>query len=196
MTIVALRPPGESGALCINAASDPVLLNRRIPPGPGLITRVLESGVAELARPLDCEPEVANVLAENGIAVLAAPIVADSKSWGVVLVVHRRGALFPHDDLSVLAQLGRNAAVALDHAALVVDRRERARRESQRRLRELESRVGPMLDSIKDYAMLVLDDEGVVAAWHLGAQHLFGHSREQITLQSGAALFDLAQDEF
>ncbi len=196
MTIVAIRPPGKPGVLAVRSASDPALIGRRIPAGPGLITRVLDTAVAELGRPLDCEPEVATVLAENGIAVLAAPIVADSRSWGVVLVVHRRGALFPHDDLSVLAQLGRNAAVALDHAALVVERRERARRESERRLRELESRVGPMLDSIKDYAMLVLDDEGVVAAWHLGAQHLFGHSKEQITRQSGAALFDLSQDEF
>jgi PAS domain S-box-containing protein len=196
ITIVAIKPPERPGSLAVRSASDPVLIGRRIPAGPGLITRVLDTGVAELGRPMDCEPEVANVLADNGIAVLAAPIVADSKSWGVVLVVHRRGALFPHDDLSVLAQLGRNAAMALDHAALVVERRERARRESERRLRELESRVGPMLDSIKDYAMLVLDDEGVVAAWHLGAQHLFGHSREQITRQPAAALFDLGPDEF
>ncbi|MEO8480983.1 MAG: ATP-binding protein [Acidobacteriota bacterium] len=196
LTFVAYRSPGQAGPLAIRAASDPILVGRRIPAGPGLITRVLDTGVAELGTPLDCEPEVANALAGNGIAVLAAPIVADSMSWGVVLVVHRRGALFPHDDLSVLAQLGRNAAVALDHAALVVERRERARRESQRRLRELESRVGPMLDSIKDYAMLVLDDAGVVAAWHLGAQHLFGHSREQITRQSGATLFDLTPEAF
>ncbi len=60
----------------------------------------------------------------------------------------------------MLAQLGRDAGTALDHAQLIADRRALARQTADRRLREIETRVGLMIDSIKDYAMLVLDAEG------------------------------------
>ena len=46
-----------------------------------------------------------------------------------------------------------------------------------------------MLDSIKDYAMLVLDDRGCVVNWQPGAQHVFGYTAEEITGESAAALF-------
>jgi PAS domain S-box-containing protein len=196
LTFVAMRPDAEDGSVSIVASTQRALIGRAIGTHDALLARVLTTGVAELSRPLACEPEVAAVCASSGVAVLAAPIVAGPRTWGVVAVVHRRGALFPDDDLSALAQLARHAATSLDHAALVVERRERARQVSERRLRELESRVGLMLDSITDYAMLVLDGDGIVAAWHLGAQHVFGHSREQIARQSGAALFDMTSEEF
>jgi PAS domain S-box-containing protein len=196
LTLVALKSPQADRGVVVEAASRRDLVGRLIHRGPGLINRVLATGVAELGRPSDCEPEVAASVAASGVMVLVAPVVADAEPRGVVLVVHRRGALFPQDDLSVLAQLGRNAATALDHAALIVERRDRVRTASERRFREFESRVELMLDSIKDYAMLVLDREGVVAAWHLGAQHVFGHSREEIAGQSGATLFDMPQGEF
>jgi PAS domain S-box-containing protein len=194
LTFVAMKDDADPDC-AIATSTQRALVGRPIGSGRGLLSRVLTTGVAELGRPLDCEPEVAAACGASGVAVLAAPIVAGPRTWGVVAVVHRRGALFPDDDLSALAQLARHAATSLDHAALVVERRERARQASERRLRELESRVGLMLDSITDYAMLVLDGDGIVAAWHLGAQHVFGHSREQIARQSGAALFDMTPEE-
>ena len=50
--------------------------------------------------------------------------------------------------------------MSLDHAHLVREQRERERKTADRRLREVESRMGLMLESIKDYAMLVLDHRG------------------------------------
>jgi PAS domain S-box-containing protein len=128
--------------------------------------------------------------------VLVAPIVADATGWGVVAVAHRRGALFPEDDLEVLADMARNAATALDHHRLIADRRRQERREAEARLREIETRVDLMLDSIKDYAMLMLEADGRIAAWHLGAEHVFGHRRSAIAGQSAAPIYEMSPAEF
>ena len=98
--------------------------------------------------------------------MLVAPIVTTSRVWGVVLVVQRRGSLFPEDDLQLLGQVSRYAATALDHAGLIADARERERRRADRRLQAAESRMGLMLESIRDYAMFVLDPDGLVVMWH------------------------------
>jgi PAS domain S-box-containing protein len=113
-----------------------------------------------------------------------------------VVVAQRRGSLFPEDDLAMLGQVARNAGTALDHAQLITERREQERAAADRRLRQIESRVELMLDSIKDYAMLVLDAAGRVAAWHPGAQHVFGHRREDVVGLSAAGLYDLPPAEF
>ena len=195
VTVVARRR-ADSDDFVIGAASDASLVGIRFMPGDGVAGRTARENLAILASVGDCEPELARRLAAYGESVLAAPLVAQGQSWGVVLAVHRRGALFPEDDLSMLAQLGRNAAIALDHAALIRDRRDQARQAADRRFRELESRVGVMVDSIRDYAMLVLDADGVVAAWHMGAEQVFGYTRQQITRHSGATLFDVPPDTF
>src|SRR5690606_38819324 len=121
----------------------------------GLLGKAHRDGVAVLGKTVDCGPDLRALLSPYGRSVLIAPLVANAQVWGVVLTVHRRGPLFPDDDLGMLVQLGRSAAIAFDHAALIVERRERARQQADAQLRELESRVGLMLDSIKDYAMLV-----------------------------------------
>jgi PAS domain S-box-containing protein len=195
VTVVARRRAAADDFV-IGAASDPSLLGMRFMPGDGVAGRTARENMAVLASLAECEPELARRLTPYGESVLAAPLVAQGQSWGVVLAVHRRGALFPEDDLSMLAQLGRNAAISLDHAALIRERREQARQVADRRLRELESRVGVMVDSIRDYAMLVLDADGVVAAWHMGAEHVFGYTRQQITRHTAATLFDVPLDTF
>jgi PAS domain S-box-containing protein len=114
----------------------------------------------------------------------------------MVVVVHGRGVLFPGDDLIALSQLAKNTATTMDHMQLIVDRRERERRLAEKRIREIETRVGLMLDSIKDYAMVVLDADGRIATWQPGAQHLFGYSRDQMDGRGAADLFDMTVDTF
>jgi PAS domain S-box-containing protein len=184
------RAPG-SDRLIVRASTDRSLVGSMLVAADGLLGAAHRDGVAVLGKTIDCGADLVALFARYGRSVLIAPIVANSQTWGVVLTVHRRGPLFPDDDLGMLVQLGRSAAIAFDHAALIVERRERAREQADARLRELESRVGLMLDSIKDYAMLVLDEGGIVAAWHVGAQEVFGYTREQITRESAASLFDM-----
>ena len=164
VTFVALRPSQASNAMEITAASDRSLLGREIGRRDGLVNRALDEGVAIDGLPTECEPEVARAIGHYGERVLVAPIRSSGHSWGVVVVAQRRGSLFPEDDLAMLAQVTRNAGTALDHAQLITERREQERAAAERRLRQVESRVELMLDSIKDYAMLVLDAAGRVAA--------------------------------
>jgi PAS domain S-box-containing protein len=53
-----------------------------------------------------------------------------------------------------------------------------------------------MLDSIKDYAMVLLDDDGRVAVWHHGAQALFGYDEPEIGDREATALYAMSGTEF
>jgi PAS domain S-box-containing protein len=128
--------------------------------------------------------------------VLVAPIATERRTWGIVLVVQRRGSLFPEDDLQLVAQLGRYTGTALDHASLVLDSRQRERDEAARQVRETEERMGVLLGSVKDYALYVLDERGAVVTWHHGAEHLFGNTRADVRGASAGALFDLSDADF
>src|SRR5262249_30596166 len=135
-------------------------------------------------------------LAAISATLLVAPIYTSTRVWGAVIVAQRRGSLFPEDDLVLLGQLGRYAGTALEHAALVTEGRERERLRADCRFCEAELRMGLMLDSIKDYAMFVMDEEGYVVTWHVGARHVFGHSSDQMVSEPAAPLYNLTADEF
>src|SRR5262249_58077910 len=101
----------------------------------------------------------------------------------------------PEDDLRLLGQFARYAATALDHAQLIAAARERERRAAERRIREIESRMSLMLDSIKDYAMFVLDERGRVATWEAGAEPVFGYTSAEMIDEPAATLFDMPAAE-
>jgi PAS domain S-box-containing protein len=193
VTFVALRDR-TTGDLVIRSATEPRLTGCAVTPADGLIGRVVQAGRPELGVPAACEPALAACLGTRGSHVLVAPLTTDTMSRGVVVAVLRRGALFPEDDLLTLAQLGRNAATALDHAELIAGRRDQERRAADRRVRQVEERMAAMLDSITDYAMLVLDADGSVAAWHHGGEHVFGYTRHEITGCSAGTLFGLSAE--
>src|SRR5262249_38746848 len=153
--------------LIIRATSDTSFTGIRIQPDDRkIVGEAMQTGVGVAGPPERCEAELASRLGALGTGVLVAPIRTATQTWGVVIVV-QRGALFPEDDLRLLAQLGRYTGTALDHAHLVVEARERERQLADRRVHAVEAQMGLTLDSIKDYAMFVLDREGRVATWHV-----------------------------
>ena len=196
VTLVAVRDVPHAPDLTVCSASDPELIGLRIRPAGGVFGRVSRTLTPVSTVTTACEPEVAARVRSYGARVLAAPVATSANTWGVVLVVQRYGSLFPDDDLRLLAQLGSYAAMALDHAHLIADVRERERRAADRRLREAESQMSLMLDSIKDYAMFVLDEHGRIVTWHLGAQHVFGYTSAEVTDQPAAPLFNMTEREF
>ena len=105
---------------------------------------------------------------------------SSGRSWGVVVVGQRRGSLFPEDDLAMLGQVGaQRGDGARSRAAHRRAPRAGTRARPTAGSAQIESRVELMLDSIKDYAMLVLDAGGRVAAWQPGAAaRLRPHARE------------------
>jgi PAS domain S-box-containing protein len=195
VTLVAIRD-ALSAELRVQAASDPALVGLRVRPAGGVFGRVARTLTPVSDRVSACEAEVVARVRRYGQRVLAAPIATTANNWGVVLVVQRHGSLFPDDDLRLLAQFGCYAAMSLDHGHLITEARERERRAADRRLREAESRMSLMLDSIKDYAMFVLDEHGRIVTWHIGASHVFGYSTEQMTDQPAAPLFNMSEAEF
>jgi PAS domain S-box-containing protein len=196
LILVAASTAPDTTPLVTTASTNPDLLGLELQPRAGLVGRVLADRLEQSGRPEDCEPELASRVRGLGAEVLVAPIASTTHIWGVVVVVQRRGSLFPEDDLRLLAQLGRYAATALDHARLVTEARERERRAADRRLREIESRMSLMLDSIKDYAMFVLDQHGRVATWQVGAEHVFGYTGDEMTDEPAETLFDMTPEEF
>lgn len=54
------------------------------------------------------------------------------------------------------------------------------RRNTEEALRRSEERFRLLVQSVKDYAILMLDAEGHVASWNAGAQHIKGYSADEI----------------
>jgi PAS domain S-box-containing protein len=54
------------------------------------------------------------------------------------------------------------------------------RRRSEDKLRLSEQRYRQLVDSIKDYAVFMLDPQGYVATWNVGAQRIEGYKEEEI----------------
>jgi len=196
VALVALHSSPATYELVVRASTQSSQVGLAIQANTRLLGRALESPNGVAGQTADCERQIADELSRFGATVLAAPIATVSRTWGVVLVVQRRGSLFPEDDLRLLVQLGRYAGTALDHAELVVEARERERRAADRRLREAESRMALLLDNIRDYALFVLDHRGRVATWHSGAEHVFGYTAGEMIDEPAAPLFDRSQGDF
>jgi PAS domain S-box-containing protein len=62
----------------------------------------------------------------------------------------------------------------------VLQERERALAELARRHNELQERFRMLIDSVLDYAIFMLDANGRVASWNVGAQNIKGYSTDDI----------------
>jgi PAS domain S-box-containing protein len=195
-TLVALRPSLLDNEMVVRAGAPPSLVGLSVHPNAKILGRVLDSGTPIAGRCDECEASLAERLRRFGSRVLVAPIMTTSHTWGIVLVVQRRGTLFPEDDLRLLAQLGRYAGTALDHAQLVIEARERERKAADRRLREAQSRMALMLDNIRDYAMFVLDHRGQIVTWHIGAEYVFGYTAAEMEDEPAGPLYSMNEADF
>jgi len=54
------------------------------------------------------------------------------------------------------------------------------RREAEEKLRQSEERMRLLVESIRDYAVFMLDPDGKVASWNSGAERLKGYRRDEI----------------
>ena len=63
------------------------------------------------------------------------------------------------------------------------------RRLHEQALRQSEERFRLLLEAVEDYAIYMLDREGIIASWNLGAQRIHGYAREDIVGQHFSHLF-------
>ena len=59
-------------------------------------------------------------------------------------------------------------------------------------LAESEDRYRVLVESVRQYAIFMLDAMGIVITWNRGIYELLGYYREEIVGQSGAMLFNAA----
>ena len=79
-----------------------------------------------------------------------------------------------------------NQALAMD-AELSSEKREKDRVEGQ--LRETEDRYRLLVDGIQDYAIFLLDPQGVITSWNPGAEKITGYTASEVLGQSVTRLF-------
>jgi PAS domain S-box-containing protein len=64
-----------------------------------------------------------------------------------------------------------------------------ARKQAEEKLRWTESSFRLMVESVSDYAIVMLDPDGLVASWNTGAQRIKGYSSEEILGQHFAIFY-------
>jgi two-component system CheB/CheR fusion protein len=72
------------------------------------------------------------------------------------------------------------------------------RRLAQARVRESQA-FYQMMENVSDFAILLLDHNGIIQRWNIGAEKMFGYTSEEATGKSGAVVFtpeDLARGVF
>ncbi|RZJ18705.1 MAG: PAS domain S-box protein, partial [Haliea sp.] len=84
-------------------------------------------------------------------------------------------------------RLGR-LQVVLDRALREVAARQ-ARDDAERQLREAGTIYTRLVDSLPEYAVLLLDAEGRIRSWNRAAQHIFGHDAHEVVGHSARMLF-------
>ena len=109
-------------------------------------------------------------------------VLAEMRSQGEGVVKARSGdAVSAARRTTTVISVGCAAMVLVVMiAALMVRRGLVARRMSERALRETDERLRLLIDSVQDYAILMLDPEGRISSWNAGAQRIKGYKAEEI----------------
>jgi PAS domain S-box-containing protein len=63
------------------------------------------------------------------------------------------------------------------------------RKHAERFFRESDARLGLMMESVEDYAIMMLDAEGHIEMWNPGAERVFGYTAQEVTGQYIAIIF-------
>jgi PAS domain S-box-containing protein len=139
---------------------------------------------------------------------LAVPVVSRSEEvLGGLFFGHSQTGVFSERAERIVTALAAQAAVAIDNAQLhrtnqiEIAARRQAEQELQRlnqtlerraeeraqqlatstsKLEDTERRFRMLVESVADYAIYMLDPEGHVVNWNLGAERIKGYSREEI----------------
>ncbi len=87
-----------------------------------------------------------------------------------------------HDEIGVLQQGFRNMQQRVQERTAALEASNEALRQSEERLRL-------MIDSVKDYAIITLDPDGLITSWNVGAERIKGYRPDEILGKSFAVLY-------
>lgn len=98
----------------------------------------------------------------------AFPIVSGSEFVGVLEFLSRT-PMKPDDELlSAMADIGSRLGLFVQ------------RKRAEEKSRRADERYRYLIDAVKDYAIIMLDEKGYVASWNSGAQTILGYSAEEV----------------
>lgn len=133
-----------------------------------------------LARPIQ---ELAATAASLGRGEMVAPIEGSMREINQV-----------SETLATTARTLKQQAHERDVAQALLRRsEERQRRKIEEALARSEQQLRLLVDSVKDYAILMLDPDGMVATWSKGAERIKGYRPEEI-IGRHFSIFHSAQD--
>jgi PAS domain S-box-containing protein len=189
---LALRAVPALGATLerVDAAADQVVviggagtgvppLGTTVPYPGSMAADVLERNAPEVltADELRLRP-IADTLPEicKHCSALVVPLISEKEAVGALILLRPQDAMpFTADEAARLRVLGDMAALALRRVLLQerIDRVMGDLADSERRFRLL-------VHSVKDYAIFMLDTDGVVISWNDGAERIKGYTADDI----------------
>ncbi|MDX1950765.1 MAG: PAS domain S-box protein [Verrucomicrobiota bacterium] len=132
------------------------------------------------------------------VSYLAVPVVARSgEVLGGLFFGHEKEGVFTEQSEKLVGGIAAQAAIAIDNARLyqAAQRELRERTAIAENLRETEERFRLLVDRAEEYAIFMLDSEGRISSWNLGAERIFGYSSEEVLGRSADIFFDPKDQE-
>ncbi len=106
------------------------------------------------------------------VSYLAVPVVSRSgEVLGGLLFGHPEAGVFGEREEQIAVGLAAQAAIAIDNARLFES------------VRESEERFRLLVEGVQDYAIFMLDPEGRISSWNVGAERISGYGAEEIVGQ-------------
>jgi PAS domain S-box-containing protein len=126
------------------------------------------------------------------VEALLVPFHVAGQPIGTVwAVAHTANRKFDAEDARLLTSLSRFAAAAYQMTAALDAEAGKAEQErrAEAALRESEERFRLMVQTVRDYAIFLMDPDGKVASWNEGAQRCLGYTEGEVLGRPGALFF-------
>ena len=144
---------------------------RRFARGEGLPGRVWKTKNAVWIDDLGSDSNFPRFAAarRSGLAAAAAfPILAGPEFIGLIEFASKAPLREDASVLGMMADIGSRLGLFIQ------------RKRAEEELRETEERFKIMVEGVKDYAIFMLDPDGLVASWNVGAEEINGYARDEV----------------